>query len=235
MSTVGAKNVLLLVALVLGSSCSSSPQTDNVIDTKQPEQTDNTQKGLLDHETTQDQDKQLYEQSKLGPGDLAPDIELMPFTDSALGSAVKLSSLYKEKPLVVFMGSCTCGLTKEKVPQLEQLYKEYGDRSHFAFVYMKDAHPSPQESVEVDGKEVFLAQPKNLEHRVDLAKYLLAETGLTLPVYIDDMKGTGRKAYSGFHLAAYVINIDGKLALAERYKYDVADVERALVSLLDTN
>jgi len=231
----GAKSALLSVAILSGVACLSSSQTENVIEAEEPEQVGISQDSLFDYETTQDQDKQLFEQSELGRGDRAPDIELTPLTDSTLGSAVKLSSLYREKPLVMLMGSCTCGLTKEKIPQLEKMYEEYGDKAHFAFVYMKDAHPEPEEAVEVDGKEVKLAQPKTLSHRVELAKYLLNETGLTLPVYIDDMKGTGRKAYSGFHLAAYVINIDGNLALAERYKYDVADVEMALVSLLSAD
>ena len=194
-----------------------------------------SQDGLFDYETTQRQDKQLRDQSKLKPDNLAPDIKLTPLTDFELGSAIQLSSLYEERPLVILMGSCTCGLTKDNVPQLEELYKEYGDKAHFAFVYMKDAHPSPDASVEIDGEKVQLAQPKSLSHRLDLAKHLIRETGLTLPIYIDDMKGSARKAYAGFHLAAYVINTDGKLALVRTYKYKVPDVRSALLALLNAN
>ena len=68
-----------------------------------------------------------------------------------------------------------------------------------------------------------------------MALKLSSLNNLAVSVYIDDMKGTGRKAYSGFHLPVYVVNIDGRLALAERYKYDVADVEMALGSLLRNN
>jgi hypothetical protein len=225
--TKTARETTGILAVVLGLSGVAFSQHQN--------RTDRSQGGLFDHETTQEQDKTLYEQSELKRGDLAPKIKLTPLTDSGLGSAVQLSSLYKEKPLVVLMGSCTCGLTKDNLPQLKKAYKKYGDKAHFAFIYMKDAHPSPKESVEVDGKKVRLEQPKTMSHRIDLAKYLIQETGLTLPVYVDDMKGTARKAYSGFHLSAYVINTDGKLVFAERYKYKAADVEAALIPLLKTN
>ena len=118
---------------------------------------------------------------------------------------------------------------------MKKAYKEYGDKANFAFIYMKDAHPNPKKSVEVDGKKIQLEQPKTMNQRIDLAKYLIHDTGLTLPVYIDDMKGIARKAYSGFHLSAYVINTDGKLVFAERYKYKATDVEAALLPLLKTN
>ena len=234
-ATRWAKSVILPMTILMGVACLSSTQTESVVEPEQLEQIDDLQEGLFDYETTQDQDKELFEQSELGPGVPAPELELAPLTDSGLGSPVKLSSLYKEKPLVLFMGSCTCGLTKEKAPQLEKMYEEYGEEAQFAFVYMKDAHPSPDEAVEVDGKEVQLAQPSTMSHRIELARCLLNETGLTLPMFIDDMKGTGRKTYSSFHLAAYVIDVGGELVLAERYKYDVAEVESALVTILEAD
>jgi hypothetical protein len=225
MKTAGATTTLL--AIVFGFSGLAFSQIGNG--------TDSSQNGLLDHETTQEQDKQLYDESELASGDSAPDIQLTPLAESSLGKPVELSSLYKEKPVVVLMGSCTCGMTNDNVPGLEKLYEEYGDRVHFAFVYMKDAHPSPRKTVEFDGKKLRLTQPKTLSHRVDLASYLIRNTGLTLPVYIDDMNGSGRKAYAGFHNAAFVINTHGKLVLAEKYKYKVANLKKALVALLNAN
>lgn len=229
-----ATTVLLAVAMIIGAADTAFSQTGVGTDAEPVKSAANAQTELLDHETTQEQDKQLHDESELTNGDPAPDILLAPLAGSSLGKPVELSSLYKEKPVVVLMGSCTCGMTKDNVPGLEKLYKEYGDRVHFAFVYMKDAHPSPNETVEFDGKKLQLTQPKTLSHRVELARYLIRKTGLTLPIYIDDMNGSGRKAYAGFHNAAFVINTDGKLVLAEKYKYKVANLEKALVALQET-
>lgn len=224
---------LLAIAIVNGSAGLGFSQTSGDSATVQSKQNENSQDGLFDYETTQSQDKQLQAQSELEIGDHAPDIQLTQLTDFALGSPIQLSSLHQKKPLVVFMGSCTCGLTNSNVPQMEKLYKAFQDRANFAFIYMKDAHPAPAKSVEIGGKQVRLAQPKTMGHRINLAKHLLRKTGLTLPIYIDDMKGTGRKAFSGFHLSAYVIDTDAKLAFVRRYKYDVADVKSALTTVLE--
>ena len=233
--TVAATSVLLAITMVAGFAATAFAQTGGGTAAKAVKPAANSQTDLLDHETTQEQDKRLHDESELASGDSAPDIQLTPLAKSSLGKPVELSSLYREKPVVVLMGSCTCGMTKGNVPGLEKLYKEYGDRVNFAFVYMKDAHPSPNETVEFDGKELQLTQPKTLSHRVDLARYLIRKTGLTLPVYIDDMYGSGRKTYAGFHNAAFVINTDGKLVLAEKYKYEVANLKKALVELQNTN
>lgn len=220
-----AGSACMVASVVVGSSVSAFAQGEN--------DKGYSQAGLRDHETTQAQDKKLYELGELKPGDRAPDIELTPLTDSGPGAARQLSSLYKEKPLVVLMGSCTCGMTKDNLPQLNKTHSKLGDKANFAFIYMKDAHPSPKESVKVDGHEVQLVQSQNMKHRIDLAKYLIRDTGLTFPLYIDDMKGTARKAYEGFHNSAFIIDTSGRLVFAERYMYKASDVEAALASLLE--
>ena len=224
---------LLALGLAVGFSGVAYSQTVIRSGEKQVKQDDNSQDGLFDYETTQDQDKELQAHSALKAGDRAPDIMLTPLADSALGAPVQLSSLYSKKPAVVFMGSCTCGLTKENVPKIEELYKKTQGQVNFAFVYIKDAHPAPGKTVDIGGENVRLAQSRTMSHRIKLTKRLLQRTGLTLPIYIDDMKGSGRKAFAGYHLSAYVIDTDGKLAFVRRYKYDVADVETALTALLE--
>lgn len=199
---------------------------------EQPKQASNLQAGLSDHETTQQQDKQLLEKNEMQLGSLAPDIELRSLNDFQLSPVVRLSSLFKEKPVVMFMGSCTCNLTRDRVPQMNELYKELKDQAHFAFVYMKEAHPKPTKAVEVGSKKVRLTQPKTWSHRLDLTKYLIEKTGLKLPVYVDDMKGSARKAYSSYHLAAYIINSDGEFAFLKQYRYEVDDVRTALKEAL---
>lgn len=190
------------------------------------------QEEKLDYESTQEEDKKLYERGKLKPGARAPDIQLTPLTKSGVGRKVQLSSLYKDRPLVVVLGSCTCGMTKDNLPQLKEAYEKFGEQANFAFIYMKDAHPSPGESVAVDGQKIQLVQPKSMDHRIKLAKHLINDTSLSFPVYIDDMNGTARKSYEGFHNSAYVIDTHGRFVYAERYKYKAADVVAALTPLL---
>jgi GGDEF domain-containing protein len=132
---------------------------------------------------------------------------------------------------VLIFGSATCGLTANKAPELRRLYETYRDQADFAFVYMKDAHPSGK-SVQVGQEQVRLDQPQTMDHRLQLTQHLLNRTQFTMPVYVDDMLGSGRKGYGSFHLAAYIIDLDRKLAFVRKYKYDTQDIESALKAVL---
>ncbi len=184
-----------------------------------------------DFESSQKADLAFSKSNPLSVGDTAPDFRLTPYDTALAGPEANLLSKIEAKPVVLIFGSATCGLTADKAPELRRLYETYGDQANFAFVYMKDAHPSG-ESVQVGQEQVRLDQPRTMEHRLKLTQHLLNRTQFTMPVYIDDMLGSGRKSYGSFHLAAYIIDVDRKLAFVRKYKYDTHDIESVLKAVL---
>ena len=85
---------------------------------------------------------------------------------------------------------------------------------------MKEAHPEKWKGkvTRFGGKEFPLdQQPKTMEHRIALANHLFKGKNLTVPIYLDDMKGSARKAFGSFHMAQYVIKPDGRLGHVRAY------------------
>ena len=158
-----------------------------------------------DFESTQEADLAFSKSKPLNVGDAAPDFQLTPFDTALAGPETNLLSKVKAKPVVLIFGSATCGLTADKAPELRRLYETYKDQADFVFVYMKDAHPSGK-SVQVGQEQVRLDQPQTM--------------------------GSGRKSYGSFHLAAYIIDLDRKLAFVRKYKYDTQDIESSLKAVL---
>jgi hypothetical protein len=185
-----------------------------------------------DFESSQKEDLAYSKQKQLNVGDAAPDIKLTPFDADLAPSEGNLLSQVEDKPVVLIFGSATCGLTADKAPELRRLHKIYKDQADFAFVYMKDAHPSGK-TVLVGQEQVLLDQPRTMDHRLKLTQHLLNRTHFKMPVYVDDMQGSSRKSYGSFHLAAYIIDADRKLAFVSKYKYDTKDIESGLRAVLD--
>jgi len=184
-----------------------------------------------DFESSQEADLAFSKSIPLSVGDTAPDFRLTPYDTTLAGPEANLLSKIEAKPVVLIFGSATCGLTKRNAPEIRRIYEAYRDRADFAFVYMKDAHPSGK-SVQIGEEQVRLDQPRTMDHRLKLIPHLLNRTQFTMPIYVDDMLGSGRKSYGSFHLAAYIIGVDGKLAFVRKYKYDTDDIESGLKGVL---
>jgi hypothetical protein len=187
-----------------------------------------------DFESSQEEDLAFSKRILLKVGDDAPDFRLTPFDSTLAGPKTNLLSKVEAKPIVLIFGSATCNLTANKAPELQRIYATYKDQADFAFIYMKDAHPSGK-SVQVGQEQVRLDQPQTMDHRLKLTQHLLNRTQLTMPIYVDNMLGAGRKSYGSFHLAAYIIDADRKLALVQKYKYDTQDIESRLKAVLGNN
>ena len=185
----------------------------------------------MDFETSQKADLAFTRKSTLRVGDAAPDFKITLFGKNGAGTTGSLLSTNRKKPLVLFFGSATCNLTIRNAPEMRKLHATYGSKADFAFVYMKDAHPSSK-SVQVGKIRVRLEQPRTMKHRCQLAQYLVKKTQFQMPVYMDDMHGSARKAYHSYHLAAYIIDVDQKLAFIRTYKYTASDLEANLKAIL---
>ena len=218
---------LVLWALAPGVALGAGPEETS---TNKPS-AEESYRDTKDFESSQEEDLAFSKRNPLNVGDDAPDFRLTPFDTTLAGPEANLLSKVKAKPVVLIFGSATCGLTADKGPELRRLYDTYGDKADFAFVYMKDAHPSG-DSVKVGQEQVRLDQPRTMDHRLKLTQHLLNRTQFTMPVYVDDMLGSARKGYYSFHLAAYIIDANGKLAFLRNYKYDTQEIESSLKALL---
>jgi hypothetical protein len=220
---------LVLWVLAPGSSLGAGSE-----ETTDKPSTEEDYRDTRDFESSQETDLAFSKSNPLIVGDAAPDFRLTPFDTAKTGSEANLLAKVETKPVVLIFGSATCGMTANKAPEIRRLYETYGDQADFAFVYMKDAHPSGK-SVQVGQEQILLDQPQTMDHRLKLTQHLLNRTQFKMPVYVDDMMGSVRKGYGSFHLAAYIIDVDRKLAFLRKYKYDTDEIESGLKAVLDND
>ncbi|WP_026907533.1 TlpA family protein disulfide reductase [Paucisalibacillus globulus] len=117
-------------------------------------------------------------------GDQAPDFEL-PLLD---GEMVKLSDLKGEKVLINFWASW-CGPCKKEMPELEQLYKEYGDEINIIAINATDSERNEQ-----------------------VVRDFIDENGYTFPIALDaDMSVTDQMYRVATIPTSYFIDTEGKV------------------------
>lgn len=90
------------------------------------------------------------------------------------------------------------------------MYKAYKEKAEFFLVYIREAHASDSRSPDPD-KRFATSQPKELAERALVAGTCVTQLNLSLPVLIDDMKGTTEKAYGGWPDRICLIDADGKM------------------------
>ncbi len=82
----------------------------------------------------------LCDFDRLAPehGTPAPSFELR-----TLGGGTRsLAQLTKDRPLVLYLGSLSCPVFRERCDNFAALWDEYSDRVNFAMHYPRDAHPA---------------------------------------------------------------------------------------------
>lgn len=149
------------------------------------------------------------------PGDLAPDFDLR----DTEGRAWRLSEL-RGKPIVLITGSATCPLTHGSVYGLEKVHREFGDRAHWFYLYVREAHPGER-----------LPSHRSYAQKRQQAEFFRRADHVPWPVLVDDLEGTVAHAYTKLPNAAFLIDADGRVA----FRGDVAHgptLYRALDQLL---
>ncbi|HEV2148933.1 MAG TPA: redoxin domain-containing protein [Longimicrobiaceae bacterium] len=149
------------------------------------------------------------------PGDVAPDFELR---DSG-GRSWRLSDL-RGKPVVLITGSATCPLTHGSVYGLREVHRELGDRAHWFYLYVREAHPGER-----------LPPHASYEQKREQAEFFRHADQVPWPVLVDDLEGTTAHAYTTLPNAQFLIDADGMVV----FRGDVAHgptLYRALDRLL---
>jgi hypothetical protein len=136
------------------------------------------------------------------PGDVAPDFEL----HDTEGRTWRLSEL-RGKPVVLITGSATCPLTHGSVYGLEEVHREFGDRAHWFYLYVREAHPGER-----------LPSHKSYEQKRQQAEFFRQADRVPWPVLVDDLEGTVAHAYTTLPNAQFLIDADGMVV----FRGDVA-------------
>ncbi|WP_428940495.1 deiodinase-like protein [Fontivita pretiosa] len=148
-------------------------------------------------------------------GRVAPD-----FTLSKLdGSIVQLSSLYRERPVLLVFGSFSSPTFRQRAPGLEQIRREFSGRLNLLLVYTREHHPVGQWEVDRNTEEgIAVEQPAEPEARAALARRARAALRLSVPIVIDTMDDAVSGLYSAREgCPAFLIARDGTLVARQRW------------------
>lgn len=135
-------------------------------------------------------------------GDLAPDFELRDTEDRLW----RLSEL-RGKPVVLITGSATCPLTHGSVFALREVHREFGERAHWFYLYVREAHPGER-----------LPAHESYGQKREQAEFFRRADDVPWPVLVDDVQGTTAHDYTTLPNAQILIDAEGRVA----FRGDVA-------------
>ncbi len=123
-----------------------------------------------------------------------PDAEVY---DLKTKSMIKISSLIKDRPIVLQMGSVTCPSYDLNVERFKKLEKAYKGKVDFYTLYVRENHPTDK-----------FAAHRSFEQKVNYAAKLAADTQSDQRFLVDDVKGSLHQQLGNFGNAVYLIGKD---------------------------
>lgn len=153
-------------------------------------------------------------QDWIGVGTQVPDIDVYDLS----GKAVRLSSLWADKSVLLVTGSLTCPPSRRTLPDTGAILDEYKKRLNVAVLYVIDAHPkgdlSPYSGEEWVTKTnieegILIRQPRNQDERISRAVELQELLGLSAPIMVDNMDNIGWESIGNRPNSATLISKDG--------------------------
>ena len=156
----------------------------------------------------------VFAQDSVVVGTQVPDIDVYDLS----GNAVRLSSLWADKPVLLVTGSLSCPPSRRTLPDTVAVLDEYKKRLNVAVLYVIDAHPkgdlSPYSGEEWVTKEnieegILIRQPRNQDERISRAVELQELLGLSAPIMVDNMDNIGWESIGNGPNSATLISKDG--------------------------
>lgn len=117
--------------------------------------------------------------------------------DMQTKSKVKISSLVKNRPIVIQIGSLTCPSYDLNVEKIKSIQKEYKGKVDFYTLYTRENHPSGLHSAH-----------KNFEQKLKFAEKLKKNSHIDHKFLIDDVDGTLHQKLGNFGNSIYLIGKD---------------------------
>lgn len=170
-------------------------------------------------------------------GEKAPDFALKAID----GATVRGAELWAKKPALIITGSYTCPVFRDRVPELERVRREFGDKLNYLVLYTTEAHPDADTSpysnrVWVTPKNekegILVRQPKTMAERVEVAQKCAAALKLEVPVAVDGMDDATWKAYGSAPNCACLVDANGKVVLRQGW-FDGDEMAAAVRGLIE--
>ena len=130
------------------------------------------------------------------PGDNFPDAEVQTLN----GESVKLSDLWKERPLVLETGSRTCPIYVGQQVGMEEVNMQYSQqqaKANVMLLYTREAHPGMLNSAHT-----------SMEQKIANANYI-RQRGVDRPIYVDQLDGALHRQLGSRPNSVFVIGTDG--------------------------
>src|SRR5262249_45361016 len=93
------------------------------------------------------------------------------------------------------------------------LHKELKERVEFLSIYVREAHPT--DGWRMEGNDlagISIAQPREFEERLGVAKQCCTSLQMTMPLVVDEIDDRVGHAYSAMPDRLYVIDRNGRVA-----------------------
>src|SRR5436305_10175540 len=172
------------------------------------------------HRFTRDLLREAEAEGFAGPksGEEAPDFRAKTLS----GESIRLSDYRGKKNVLLVFGSATCPMTANSITGIQRLYERLrGDEIEFLFAYTREAHP---------GEEI--PAHSSMAGKIEAAVLLRDEEELSMPIVIDDLRGSAHRKYSGLPNPAYLIDISGQVAFRCMWA-DAEVLDKAITELLE--
>lgn len=141
-------------------------------------------------------------------GELAPNF-LLPEAES--GKDLRLSELCREKPVVLWFGSSTCGETARSIKPLLSLAQRYADKVQFVLIYIREAHAKDGIGF---GPTADINDPKDYEERRKVAAAWKKRNHIPFPVLADGMGDPMAVRWAAWPVRLYVVDRQQKVVYA---------------------
>jgi hypothetical protein len=128
---------------------------------------------------------------------------------------VDIASLYKDRPLVLEMGSISCPIFCLRIAQMLDLEREFGDRVNFVVLYGGEAHPSGGPA------DPLLPADPAQEVRAKRVERLRSELGLKRRALVDGADGAMQGRFGFMPNGVAVVDKTGKVTFWSRWNYPV--------------
>ncbi len=151
-------------------------------------------------------------------GEEAPDFRAKTLS----GESIRLSDYRGKKNVLLVFGSATCPMTANSITGIQRLCDQLrGDETEFLFVYTREAHPGER-----------LPAHSSMAGKIEAASLLRDEEDLSLPMVIDDLRGSIHRKYSKLPNPAYLIDLSGRVTFRCMWASAEA-LEKAVTELLE--
>lgn len=169
-------------------------------------------------------------------GDPAPGLQAR----SLDGEAVDISGITGDRPVVLQLGSHSCPVYRYRRFDIFDLQRDYAARVDFVVVYTQEAHPVGSDSPYRDGEwlsfpnwitNTRVTQPGTLGERLARADWSRRQLDRDDRILVDDMDNMTWARYGAAPSAAFVIDSEGRIVLAQPW-VEPAGIRDALDRLL---